>query len=381
VNFLGGLIKRGFAFVALLPAIPFILAMYNAYEPAVFVMALVAIYVAAEHYGGLVYTEHELKTRTDELKSTMGTVLDADGLNAWRTEVYDLYGKATRRIDAVIRTFDIDVDWWKCAKSKDPWHEYSDRCKAGSGEYTLLHVMAKSEAKVQFVVDLPLPPSEMKCSTPEKGKFFEDLLGLAWYVVVFDLAFAQRKELREKQEPRGRTPASLHVKVARAPSWMHVIDDETVYQLIERPTAGTSTVRQLTYSMTDPAAKRALTGWARESVRRFADRGGRAEEYVFSVLRYGALQLGRGDSSPLEDILNKLGMGEYLSEPKADFRILEPGVGGARARGPMLISADEAQSLCLAVFKKLIELSTERGLIQDWATHPLDLHQLFRELL
>ena len=45
--------RRWLVALSVLPAIVFALAMQAAYEPAVFVMALVAIYVAAEHYSGL----------------------------------------------------------------------------------------------------------------------------------------------------------------------------------------------------------------------------------------------------------------------------------------------------------------------------------------
>jgi hypothetical protein len=184
-------IKVGIALFALIPAWIFSLSMYHAYEPAVFVMALVAVYVAAEHYGGLVQTEQELHERTEDLMSTMGTVLDADGLNFWRAEIYALYLNATWRIDAVIRNFDIDLEWWKCATERAPWDHYVMRSAAKTGEYTLLHVMGASRAKVKFAVDMPLPMRAVspECPEPEKGKFFRDLLGLAWYLVVFDLAF------------------------------------------------------------------------------------------------------------------------------------------------------------------------------------------------
>jgi len=61
-------VKALLVIASLLPALCFAVAMHAAYEPAVFVMALAAIFVAAEHYGGLTETEHELKARTDDLK-------------------------------------------------------------------------------------------------------------------------------------------------------------------------------------------------------------------------------------------------------------------------------------------------------------------------
>jgi hypothetical protein len=338
------------------PALIFALSMYRAYEPAVFMMALVAIFVAAEHYGELGKTGEELEARTADLKNTMGTVLDADGLNTWRAEVYALYRSAAWRIDAVIRSFDIDLEWWKCAGAADPWRQYVDRCAARSGKYTLLRVMGESRAKVQFAVEMPLPTREVRkeCPKQEKSKFFRDLLGLAWYLVVFNLAFKQRQE---RTASAGPPPAPLRIKLTHAPSWMHVVD-YTVYQGIERSTAANSTVRELTHSVIDPAERRALSGWARENVRRFARRGERAEEYVFSVLRYGAYQDNCQEKDRLDigEILNNLGMQEYLDEPKEDFMIASTvDVPSENKNNFVMLTRADAENLCEAVFAKLIE--------------------------
>lgn len=365
---------------ALIPALVFSMAMYSAYEPAVFVMALVAIYVAAEHYDGLIDTEHELKHRTDDLKKTLGTVLDADGLNIWRAEVYALYRSATWRIDGVIRKFDIDLEWWQCAGQTDPWTEYVSRCKAESDKYTLLHVMGESRAKVVFAVDLPLPHRQARaaCTKVEKSKFFRDLLGLAWYLVVFDLAFKERQKRWAASDPQpGDPPGRLGLKLAYSPSWMHVVD-YTVYQMIERSTAANSTVRQLTHSLGDPDDRRALSKWARDSVRTFARNGGPAEEYVFSVLRYAAFRSGyqEKDRLALADILDKLGMQEYLDVPKEEFLIATTAPPPRPGKNNLVIlGRADAENLCEAVFRQLILLRLQPP------PEGVQVQDLIRELL
>jgi hypothetical protein len=163
-------IKVSLTIFSIVPVAPFMVAMHQEYEPAVFVMALVAIFVAAEHYGGLTETEHDLRDSTRQLQQRLSIVLDADGLNEWRTEVYQLYSTAKYRIDAVIRSFDIDELWWKCANEEDPWETYRNACLHDNA--TLLFNLRQSKADVQFVADLPmrarLPPEypEKFCKRP-----------------------------------------------------------------------------------------------------------------------------------------------------------------------------------------------------------------------
>jgi len=366
---------------SLLPALVFAVAMHAAYEPAVFVMALAAIFVAAEHYSGLTKAEHEIKASTDDLKRTMGIVLDADGLNEWRTEVYDLYGEAKGRIDAVIRIFDIDPEWWKCAGPGDPWDQYRERCKLSSGAGTLLSVLIKSEARVRFVSDQPLEKLvRLRGAAPsERKEFFRALLGLSWNLVVFDMAYQAR--VRKHVD---RKVSRLRIKISRAPAWMHVVD-ETVYQVIERGSEN-ATVRQLTHSMTDARERQALSGWAKSNVRRFAQRGGRAEEYVFAALRFAAIraQSSEGQHLPLKQLLDELGMEDYLKEPKGDFLIAPRNVIDQRMNRSVLLSETTAQSLCMAVFDELLRcrLGKNNCFVQGWADPPdLKLQFLLSELI
>jgi hypothetical protein len=151
-----------------------------------------------------------------------------------------------------------------------------------------------------------------------------------------------------------------------------------VYQMIERSTLASSTVRELTHSLADRDERRLLSRWARENVRCFARRGGLAEEYVFSVLRYGAYETGipEDEELALVEVLNRLGMQEYLREPNEEFVIVEEDSGHKPGSDNLLmLKRTHAQKLCVAVFRKLI------GIRLGSAHATVHVQDLMQELL
>jgi hypothetical protein len=138
--------KAFLIFLSLLPPITFALSMTEAYQPAVFVMAMVAIFVAAEHYGGLSETEQKLERDVDNLENRLDRLLNADGLSEWKKELYGDYRKAEERIDAVIRHFDIDTRWWKY--QNNPWVEYVE--DSVNNNDTLLSVLLSERCKASL---------------------------------------------------------------------------------------------------------------------------------------------------------------------------------------------------------------------------------------
>jgi hypothetical protein len=346
---------------SLLPAIPFVLSMRDAYEPAVFVMALVAIFMATEHYGGLQESRRELEEQTTEIAGQIGAVLNADGLAQWRAEIYGLYKAAHRRVDAVIRYFDIDADWWLCAGSDDPWAKYVKFSKGNPD--SLLDALDASKANIQFICDFPMPIDESQSSSEtQRADYFRKLLGMAFNLVVFEQV---RRDRRPKSEPGKPEPSPFfpyaRVIISHAPSWMHVIDD-IVYQVIERGSAQDSTVRRLTHGAIDPDARFDMSEWARRNVRQFAHRGGRAEEYICAVLRYQAIKLYRDEDAKLnratlKAILDGLGMKDFLNLPNPEFKVLGNGesMHGPNTSGkPPLMFRHEAEDLCTSVFLQLL---------------------------
>ncbi len=332
--------------LSLLPPIIFMLSMTEAYQPAVFVMAMVAIFVAAEHYGGLRETEKKLDENVDKLSEKLETILNADGLDTWKKTLYEDYRAAKNRIDAIIRHFDIDEDWWKL--NSDPWSAYIKASRKNSD--TLLYALGskESEASVQFVSGISIPTFYRDPN--EQAHYFRELLGLTWQLVVLSEARHMRDDRRPSYDPKAKEKY-LRIKIAPAPFWMHVVDDE-VNQIIERVPINQSTVRKLSCAPGTIDEKQPLRDWARRNIRRTAHRGGLGEEYVCSTLSLAAMHNKIPYSCELSGetlttLLKSLGMNEYLKSG-LDFRIEN------NDKQTPSIRCQE-QHLCEAIFSRFLE--------------------------
>lgn len=330
--------------VMLVPAAAFALAMKDKYNPAVFVMALAAIFVAAEHYSSIAEARADLTKTRNQLDKTQAALevtrkeleealrrnqesievlLNADGLAKWRKDVYRAYAGSYWRIDAVIRIFDIDEAWWN---SDGNWDRYEEHEQLS--DPTLFFALTQSDKRaprtdsVLFVAEMPSPPFE---GSQILG--FESFLGLTWWLLVVERV--RRHRGRANVEPRqvagrDRVLPFVHLRIASSQSWMHAIDD-SVYQVIERPQLPAS-VRLLTATTMDEPRQRRLSRWAHDDIRRTGRRGCDGEEYVCSVIRYVALHYaGLNEDNPLrggfiEEILNKIGMKEWIQQFNVEDR-------------------------------------------------------------
>ncbi|MDQ2821302.1 MAG: hypothetical protein M3Y65_13060 [Pseudomonadota bacterium] len=348
---------------SIVPAALFVLAMAGAYEPAVFVMALAAIYVAAEHYCGLEKTQYDLETGVSELGQHVGTLLNADGLGAWRVVLYKQYRMAKERIDAVVRHFDIDRAWSECHAIDDPWVEYCRRSETNKDLF--LNVLAACKSKVQFVADLPMAMPTIYPRPPAfdnrelLADYFRELLGLAWNLAVF--AEVDRRRRTSAALPCREGFCYLRIKISSAPSWMHVIDDKT-YQVIERRNLAQPTVRELHVDIASLAEQIRLSDWARRNVRNFALRGTLGQEHLLSTMRSAALQEctedDRLDINTLDPILVSLGLEAYLaSGAHRDFVIVNTTVKGTSGEPAFLPSSPSARKMCIAAFDAFLQSS------------------------
>ncbi len=190
------------------PALLFAFAMHRNYNPAVFAMALAAIFVAAEHFSsigeakkGLDKTQGRLKETGDRLEqalvksqTSIDTLLNADGIGKWRRHVYRAYRDAKERIDAVIREFDIDDLWWELDGN---WNEYFaaplDEAKGPTLYQALVGTGSKNNAKgadkVHFVGDIEVRTPGIEHGYPAFG----NLLGLTWWLVVIHESMETRR--------------------------------------------------------------------------------------------------------------------------------------------------------------------------------------------
>lgn len=301
---LGG--RKGIALLICAPAAFLLsLAMRSLYNPAVFFMGLTAVFVAAEHFGGLkgaagvierqatelvkqnkalerqaVVLQRSSETLEDQAgaltEQTNGirNLLDNYGLCHHRPKIFRHYAAAKERIDVVLRLLDIDHQWWSlikdhCAGSEllggaiegscdlpgEIWRHYfgldedSDSGKQGIDgprDLTLYQAL------------IPRPdntPREDKvqfvCRLPvwqiDDDEWtpprFETLLGLTWRLVVLDEVRAAR--LRAWGD-RSESPPYVRMITADCPCWIHAIDD-VVYEV--QPNASAlhqSRVRQMT---------------------------------------------------------------------------------------------------------------------------------------
>lgn len=383
---------------SLVPVMLFVGTMFQAYQPAVFVMALVAIIVAAEHYSGLQTQEDKLddqrkdlgrqarvlantrrtlmrqvalltesRTQLDHATRELMTVkghtermLDNEGLKDFIQDVYRAYSNASE-VRAVVRLHDIDEVWWTHARkatSREAWAAYFDDAKRerrGAEHFTLaaaLHMGQRRRLDATFVTDLPLPLSPEWKRREDDGAqpFFQDLLGLCWQLIVLD-------------EARGQPGCQVSAWVSRPLAWLHATD-QRVFQVVRREPREKSSVLTIAnvqdaQEMNDPAAEEVSLGiveWAQGEIRRYVETGSRAEEYLASVLRFALVQLAIMDgdilftvkgtpgavevvpSSQLERVLNFLGLERWLAS-------------ASRSRGRAAdIVDDKLKMICLELF-------------------------------
>ena len=307
------------SFVVLL----FAFTMHQAYQPAVLVMALIAIIVAAEHYSGL-------KEAVDDLRKVEGftsRLAEDAGLSHFVHDVYVRYA-AARKIHAVVRMHDIDPVWWSFVKSAgDPWEKYVEDAKQDPkpGDATperrnLARALRRDRGtlKACFVTDLPMPGSDewdRRLRPDDSEPLFGDLLGFAWQWIV----------LQEVQKNWKRV--ECRAWVSRPLCWVHATD-RVVFQVLRREPRSRSTVLViadrdgLSSSAGAEETYRGMVQWANEEVRRYADRGCRAEDYLLAVLRYAAaLASKQGDAElvssgaatdDLRYLLELLGAGAWI---------------------------------------------------------------------
>jgi membrane protein implicated in regulation of membrane protease activity len=338
------------------PVLLFIVTMHKAYQPAVFVMALAAILVAAEHYTGLKEQEHALEDTRDDLEKLVGRlgdqvrsienkteiILNDRGLAQFKRDVYAAYGDA-EVIHAVVRIHDVDDEWWEGAfPLDDSWQAYRNHGR-DHPQTTLLDLLTRQENKrlrADFISDFPLPDSaEWHRRREDAGDhLFGDLLGLAWEIEVLHLATSL-----------SRGEVSLSAWVSRPLCWMHATDSK-IFQVIQRIPKETSSVMTLadakggSGALAQPHA--GLTAdmleWAHEDISQYVTRGGDAGEFVLSLITVAAR---RSNASTNENImsdelrkpLNYLGMQTWIDHSRK--------LPGERNR-----SADQARSLAMYIF-------------------------------
>ena len=243
--------------------------MTSGYDAMVFVLAVVAIAVAAEHFVTLeelfarlqgaardIQTSREkltaLGTSADKLTRTTTDINDqlanvgkkAEALSedvlailpfrfdtARHADVMDLYGQSGVAITAVIRYWDIDDEWFGIFRKPpglmlhERWSEYL-KC-----EGTLYQAMrSNAHGRKKFAADmsrLPLVPRWERLILEDNYSPLGELLAMTWQACVFFLAH-NANELDWKRIPiasrkREERPSLSEIRVGRASNWCHAI--------------------------------------------------------------------------------------------------------------------------------------------------------------
>lgn len=351
-------------------------------EPAIFLMAVVAIYVAAEHLGGL----HEHRQLLDLYKGNLDSLTNATGLQHGRGEIYKAYARSQSPIVAVVRTFDIDPEWFALNGNMESYKA----CQNLGTFYNSL----KNAPQALFVSNLKLPVTGALSPAPgpsvaEMADQFNNLLGLAWQWCILQeisLGRAQRKQApfeemlaaraRKKQAHPGETLVdraahkqfllekifsirvrkkqrfSFEIAISSTTNWIHVADDR-VYQLIEGRVPREGMVRDLTLDVRNSRdLLESLLNWARGEVKRAAERGCSGDEYLtttlYSFLHKDVSELAYLTRARLVSTLNELGMQQWISN-KGNF------VEGLDKDNQTM------ERLCLEIFERFLTGVTDDG--------------------
>lgn len=314
------------------PSVLFLFAMMDKYQAAVFTMALIAIFVAAEHFSGLTEQKRLLEKQdavARDLRRHVDSLAHVFGLEQGKQLLYDAYRETSsgQKITAIIKYFDIDAVWWQTAEDDD-WGRYENSGASG----TLYDSLLKSPCSdILFVCDMALPVGDGLLNS-EYAKQFNNLAGMAWQWIVLDSVAKKRGDEYRFQ-----------IRIASASSWMHVADGK-VFQILLGDVPANNRVRDLTLTTASNAPVR-LVEWAEGEIEYAAEGSCSAEEYLCATLCRQAQQMVKRsdedlDDAQIEKILQQLGMNAWISF-KHDF-LARPD------------NDEDLQKQCCALFKKFL---------------------------
>lgn len=247
-------------------------------EPAIFVMAVVAIYVAAEHYASLDKQREDLRWVTDELGKQVTSMQNALGARDGRTRIYAAYcqppapGGHGAPIHAIYRSFDIDEAWL----GTGDWAAYL----ASTQTTSLVGALQSGDRRMVRIVTPP--PASAVRDAIEAADRFHNLIGLLWHWLAL-----HRYQV-------GGAGFDFRIAIADTPHWVHEVDGKVLQIAGEYPHE--LRVRDMTFDMGDMAPR--FAAWVREDIEALCARGQSAESFLGE-----ALQPGASDSAALMDRL------------------------------------------------------------------------------
>ncbi|WP_233886344.1 hypothetical protein [Paraburkholderia flagellata] len=397
--------------VSLIPVVVYTVGMMSAYQPAVFVMALAAIFVAAEHYGKLSSQKvrlTELIQQSDRQVNDLTRIanstqlkLSTEGVAVFIQDVYRAYFRSSV-IYGVVRSHTIDDEWLIPAMSspRAAWDDYLNfKSPKGADGLPARFTMASSlmasprsragrrTLMAHFVSDMPLPmrfhtetetetgtetetetgtgtgtetetelSEEVVNSQKARQRYFTNLLGLAWECVVFD-------EVRRNLSP----DSEIGSWISKPFCWAHATDQE-VWQVIEWEDFQQSIVVKVadasdsTQNVLARLMSEKIIDSTQSEIRRYVRRGGTSEEYLCAMLCYAACAKNNAHA-------NLILSDDGARDPKVDKDTLASILGVLDWESYIGKSSDSQyearRALCLNIFERFILICHGTPLCSD----------------
>ncbi|SAK43753.1 hypothetical protein AWB79_00721 [Caballeronia hypogeia] len=307
-------------------------------DAAVFLMAIVAIFVAAEHFVSLSNAVHAIESvntiaenlgRTAAVLSTEVTsIRNALGKEYSQSILYSHYAKDWEPpyggIYAVYHLLDIDKKWHESMASARGWDKYFTPDGHPEGLYAAL--IRGRRPEILIITDMRHRASQLTSrnallTNDEIAKDFLRLMGLIWYVMVVRTAATNLRKTLD---------TNYAIRVVKASTWMHVVDKKVFQVFGTEPDS--IYLRELTMEIkrvpedTTPD----LVAWATKEIKREANRGVRATDYICSSLCHALLMKGIYhseyplDPGTINKLLSQLGLDAYAATTKEKREKYEP---------------------------------------------------------
>ncbi len=251
-------------------------------EPAIFVMAVVAIYVAAEHYASLDKQRENLRWVTEELGKQVFSIQNALGTRDGRNRIYGEYGQFTvsdpapwedrHPVHAIYRYFDIDEDWMRA----EGWADYMASRQMTSLVAALRH---GDRQRVRIVTSLKPPTASSGDNEIDTADRFYHFIALIWHWLA----------LRKLQaEWNG---FDFRIAIAESPHWIHVVNRKVLQIVGEYP--HDLRVRDITLDLSDMAPR--LEKWMRDEIETLCQQGLSAEAIIGPTLQAAFMEAHKPD--------------------------------------------------------------------------------------
>jgi len=283
-------------------------------EPAIFVMAVVAIYVAAEHYASLDKQRKNLRWVTEELGKQVFSIQNALGSRDGRHRLYAEYSQFAvgdpapwehgHPVHAIVRHLDIDEDWLRA----EGWDDYMASQRTTSLVAALRH---GGRRRLRIVTALETPLARSPDSDVDTADRFQHFMGLLWHWL------ALRKLQTEQAD------FDFRIAIAETPHWVHVVNRKVLQVAGAYP--HDLRIRDITLDIGDMAPR--VEAWVRDDIETRCANGQRAEACIADTLQTALAQArapGQSDRLDYAKVLDALGWAAWAAHAETRYGTTVP---------------------------------------------------------